>query len=260
MAIVFGRPRGEILGALRKLVLLSWVPIHEGGSEAEAMCPILGPQPDRSRVHPVSLTPQYPNDRRDVLGPPLHVPSADPDVPEVCGPADAEGASVDSFHGRAVRTFGRATRRLRCRTAGLPTCGHDIGAAGSPPRRGCQVAVVSPFPFQATFDCALSSAVRGTPHPADTGLLLGRRPFHHLPTDPPVRHLPRAVRLCRFCSVARTLARRAPARPRVPRRGDFPQRPVDSDADHRQLPSASWRCAIPLGGEKPSAGSRRQTR
>ena len=143
---------------------------------------------------------------------------------------------------------------------GLPTCGHDIGAAGSPPRRGCQVAVVSPFPFQATFDCALSSAVRGTPHPADTGLLLGRRPFHHLPTDPPVRHLPRAVGLCRFCSVARTLARRAPARPRVPRRGDFPQRPVDSDADHRQLPSASWRCAIPLGGEKPSAGSRRQTR
>ena len=39
MAIVFGRPRGEILGALRKLVLLSWVPIHEGGSEAEAICP-----------------------------------------------------------------------------------------------------------------------------------------------------------------------------------------------------------------------------
>jgi hypothetical protein len=108
-------------------------------------------------------------------------------------------------------------------------------------RRCGQVVVVSPILVQAAFDCALSSTVGGTPHTAGQGLLPGRRPFHQIPREPPVRHLHRTLGLCRCCSVARTLARRAPARPRVPRSGDFPQRSVVTDAYHRQLPSTSWR-------------------
>ncbi len=55
-----------------------------------------------------------------------------------------------------------------------------------------------------------------------------------------MRHLHRTLGLWRGCSGARTLARRVPTRPRVPRSGDFPQRPAVADADHRQLPSTSW--------------------
>jgi hypothetical protein len=40
--------------------------------------------------------------------------------------------------------------------------------------------------------------------------------------------------------VARALARWVPAHPHGFRSGDFPQRPVVADTDHRQLPSASW--------------------
>jgi hypothetical protein len=121
----------------------------------------------------------------------------------------------------------------------------EIAGANAPAisRRCGQVVVVSPILVQAAFDCALSSAVRGTPHTAAQGLLPGRRPFHQVPREPPVRHLHRTLELCRCCSGARTLARRAPAQPRVPRSGDFPQRSVVADSYHRQLPSTSWRKA-----------------
>ncbi len=122
-----------------------------------------------------------------------------------------------------------------------PLSPRPAGYAPAISRRSGQVVVVSPFPFQAAFDCALSSTVGETPHPVGQGLLPGRRPFHHIPREPPVHHLHRPLGLCRFCSGARTLARRAPTRPRVSRRGDFPQRPAVVDADHRQLPSTSWR-------------------
>jgi hypothetical protein len=120
------------------------------------------------------------------------------------------------------------------------------------------VVVVSPFPFQAAFDYALSSTVGETPHPIDQGLLPGRRPFHHIPAEPPVHHHHRTAGLCRFCSGARTLARRAPTRPRVSRRGDFPQRPAVADSDHRQLPSTSWHPANRLGGKRPRVGTAKQ--
>ncbi len=110
-------------------------------------------------------------------------------------------------------------------------------------RRCGQVVVVSPILVQAAFDCALSSTVRGTPHTAGQGLLPGRRPFHQIPMEPPVLHHHRTIGLCRCCSGARTLARRVPTRPRVPRSGDFPQRSVVADTYHRQLPSTSWRGA-----------------
>jgi hypothetical protein len=109
--------------------------------------------------------------------------------------------------------------------------------------------VVSPIPFQAAFDCALSSTVADTAHPVGQGLLPGSRPFHQIPTEPPVHHHHRTVGLCRFCSGARTLARRAPTRPRASQSGDFPQQPVVADSVHRQLPSTSQRCRD--GGTPP---------
>jgi hypothetical protein len=121
-------------------------------------------------------------------------------------------------------------------------------------RRGGQVVVVSPFPFQAAFDCALSSTVGETPHPVCQGLLPGGRPFHHLPMEPPVRHHHGPIGLCRFCSGARTLARRVPTRPRVSRRGDFPQRPAVAGAVHRQLPSTSWHRREGPTPQKPTEG------
>ena len=137
---------------------------------------------------------------------------------------------------------------------------HPLDAASSPverndpavARRAGQVVVVSPFRFVAAFDCALALAVRETPHPAVRSLLPGRRPFHQIPADPPGRPYPRAAGLCRCCSGARTLARRASARPRVSRRGDFPQRLVVAEPSHRQLPTTSWHRQTGGRAEKPS--------
>jgi len=179
--------------------------------------------------------------------------------------------SGSPFHATAVSVSGDRVAPLVQGTVGLALPGvRSLGrrsgfarrwGAGNAPaisRRCGQVAVVSPFPFQATFDSALSSTVRETPHPVSQGLLPGRRPFHHIPTEPPVHHHHRTVGLCRFCSGARTLARRAPTRHRVSRRGDFPQRPAVADSDHRQLPSTSWRKGhLPPGEKRP--GRDRQT-
>ena len=145
----------------------------------------------------------------------------------------------------------------------IGSCRSKGGLNGYAPaisRRGGQVVVVSPFPFQAAFDCALSSTVRETPHPVAQGLLPGSRPFHHIPVEPPGRPLHRPTGLCRFCSGARTLARRAPTRPRVSRRGDFPQRPAVAGAVHRQLPSTSWRWEQPHRAEILSGGWRSRER
>ena len=133
--------------------------------------------------------------------------------------------------------------------------GVPLAAAYTPAisRRGGQVVVVSPVLFQAAFDCALSSTVAETLHPVCQGLLPGSRPFHQVPTEPPTQRLHRTVGLCRFCSGAQTLTCRAPARPRVSRSGDFPQRPAVAGSDHRQLPSTSWPKNDLAPGEKDSA-------
>ncbi len=145
---------------------------------------------------------------------------------------------------RAERSgTGRGGSRGGSRPTARRSVGMGVSTDNAPAvsRRDGQVVVVSPILVQAAFDCALSSTVPGTPHPVGQGLLPGSRPFHHLPTDPPVPHLHRTAGLCRVCSGARTLARRAPTRPRVPRSGDFPQQRAVAGADHRQLPSTSWR-------------------
>jgi hypothetical protein len=155
-------------------------------------------------------------------------------------PSDPSNSALRTERSRFRTILARALDVQGCRSSPPK---NPRSWAGGPPvsLRAGQVVVVSPILVQAAFDCALSSTVRGTPHTAGQGLLPGRRPFHHIPMEPPMQHHHRTTGLCRCCSGARTLARRVPTRPRVPRSGDFPQRPAVAGADHRQLPSTSWR-------------------
>ncbi len=92
---------------------------------------------------------------------------------------------------RGMTPEGPANCEVPLAVRGLPS--HDRSRGNNRPSftRPGQVAVVSPILVQAAFDCALSSTVRGTPHTAGQGLLPGRRPFHHIPMEPPVHHLHR---------------------------------------------------------------------
>ena len=143
-----------------------------------------------------------------------------------------DGNALEGNPGRAAVLF----RPLEPRAArGVPKLRRRGGYTPVVAHRGGQVVVVSPILFRQHSTARPLMRSRNPRHPASSGLLQGRRPFQHLRGEPP-RHLRILVPpwLCRFCSVAQALTRRACARPPGSQSGDFPQ-------------------LLPIAGEGPSA-------